>query len=296
MSRFLKLDRRSESKLALRIGSFIAVTLALLLLLCPSLPAQTQDVKNPVVGDPKEIEQGAFLFRSNCALCHGLAARGGSRGPDLTRGVWNHGGTDAEIFSTILHGIPGTLMPANDLTDLETWQVVAYLRTVAPAAAAPVAGNRAEGEKIFSGDGNCSLCHMVAGKGGRVGPDLTTVGSRRSPIFLAEKIRDPNKHLSPGPLDPAREWPLDAEAVTVVTKDGKTIRGVLRNEDSFSIQLMDLDEQLHSLQKKDLREITHEGKSLMPEYNEDLLNPEQLRDLVAYLDGLRGSPAEPKKP
>ena len=296
MQGLLKLDHHSEFRLAGGIGFFAAIMIALLLLAPPSLQSQTQDVKNPVAGDPKEIEQGAFLFRSNCALCHGLAARGGSRGPDLTRGVWNHGGSDAAIFNTILHGLPGTLMPANDLTDLETWQVVAYLRTVAPAAGAPVAGNLAEGQKIFSGDGNCSLCHMVGGKGGRVGPDLTTVGSRRSPIFLAEKIRDPNKHLSPGPLDPAREWPLDAEAVTVVTKDGKTIRGVLRNEDSFSIQLMDLDEQLQLLQKKDLREITHEGKSLMPEYNEDLLNPDQLRDLVAYLDSLRGSPAEQKKP
>jgi cytochrome c oxidase cbb3-type subunit 3 len=296
MQGLLKLDHHSEFRLAGGIGFFAAIMLALLLLAPPSLQSQTQDVKYPVAGDPKEIEQGAFLFRSNCALCHGLAARGGSRGPDLTRGVWNHGGSDAAIFNTILHGLPGTLMPANDLTDLETWQVVAFLRTVAPAAAAPVAGNRAEGEKIFSGDGNCSVCHMVGGKGGRVGPDLTTVGSRRSPIFLAEKIRDPNKHLSPGPLDPAREWPLDAEAVTVVTKNGKTIRGVLRNEDSFSIQLMDLDEQLQLLQKKDLREITHEGKSLMPEYNEDLLNPDQLRDLVAYLDSLRGSPAEQKKP
>lgn len=296
MARLLKLDRISEFRLSGGIRFLAAIALALLLLLCPSLPAQTQDVKNPVAGDPKEIEQGAFLFRSNCALCHGLAARGGSRGPDLTRGVWNHGGSDAAIFNTILRGIPGTLMPANDLTDLETWQVVAYLRTVAAAAAAPVAGNRIEGEKIFSGDGTCTLCHMVGGKGGRAGPDLTAVGSRRSPTFLAEKIRDPNKHLSPGALDPAREWPLDAEAVTVVTKDGKTFRGVLRNEDSFSLQFMDLDEQLHSFQKNDMRELTHEGKSLMPEYNEDLLNPDQLRDLVAYLDGLRGTAAEQKKP
>jgi len=81
-----------------------------------------------------------------------------------------------------------------------------------------------------------------------------------------------------------------------VTKDGKTIRGVLRNEDSFSIQLMDLDETLHLLLKKGLREITHEGQSLMPAYNEDLLNKDQLRDLVAYLDSLRGQNAEQKKP
>ena len=294
MQEFSGFEFRARMKVAAAIRPTLTSATAILLMAL-SVLAQSQELKNPVAGNPKEIEQGAFLFRSNCALCHGLAARGGSRGPDLTRGVWNHGSSDAEIFSNILHGIPGTLMPANDLTDLEAWQIVAYLRGLAPAASA-VPGNREAGKKIFSDDGNCSLCHMVRGKGGRVGPDLSSVGSRRSPQFLAEKVRDPDKHFAPGPLEPGKEWPYDSEAVTVVTKDGKTIRGVLRNEDSFSIQLMDLDETLHLLLKKGLREITHEGQSLMPAYNEDLLNKDQLRDLVAYLDSLRGQNAEQKKP
>jgi putative heme-binding domain-containing protein len=257
--------------------------------------ARAQDLKNPLAGDPKEIQEGAFLFRGNCALCHGLNARGGSRGPDLTRGVWNHGGTDAEIFHTIVTGIPGTLMPANDLTDLEAWEVVAYLRSLGRTAPKQVSGDRQAGEKLFQGDGNCWLCHMVNGKGGRVGPDLSSIGSRRSPEFLTEKIRDPNKNLAPGQMEPGKEWPYDAEAVTVVTQDGKTVRGVLRNEDTFSIQIMDLQEDLHSYSKKDLRSVTHEGKSVMPPYDEGLLSDLQLRDLVAYLDGLRGPSPEEKK-
>ncbi|HYL68485.1 MAG TPA: c-type cytochrome [Candidatus Limnocylindria bacterium] len=250
--------------------------------------AEAQELKNPLAGTPKEIQEGAFLFRSNCALCHGLGAHGGSRGPDLTRGVWNHGGSDAEIFNNILKGIPGTLMPANDLTDVEAWEVVAYLRSLTRVAALQVPGDRQAGEKLFQGDGNCWLCHMVNGKGGRVGPDLSSVGSRRSAEFLAAKIRDPNKNLAPGQTEPGKEWPYDAEAITLVTLDGKTVRGVLRNEDTFSIQIMDLQEDLHSYLKKDLREVTHEGKSLMPPFDEDTLNNVQLRDLVAYLDGLRG--------
>jgi putative heme-binding domain-containing protein len=250
---------------------------------------EAQDVKNPLAGDPKEIQEGAFLFRGNCGLCHGLNAHGGSRGPDLTRGVWNHGSSDAEIFHTILNGIPGTLMPANDLTDLEAWEIVAYLRSLASAASQTIPGDRQAGEKIFQGDGNCWLCHMVSGKGGRVGPDLSSVGSRRSPDFLTEKIRNPNKNLAPGQTEPGKEWPYDAEAVTVVTQDGKTVRGVLRNEDTFSIQLMDLQEDLHLYLKKDLREVTHEGQSLMPPLDEDLLSNQQLHDLVAYLDSLRGA-------
>jgi cytochrome c oxidase cbb3-type subunit 3 len=257
--------------------------------------AEAQKLKNPLAGNPKQIQEGAFLFRSNCALCHGLSARGGSRGPDLTRGVWNHGSSDAEIFHTILNGIPGTLMPANDLTDLEAWEVVAYLRSLARGAPRQIAGDRLAGERIFQGDGNCWLCHMVNGKGGRVGPDLSSVGSRRSPEFLIDKIRNPNKNLAPGQMEPEKEWPYDAEAVTVVTQDGKTVRGVLRNEDTFSIQIMDLQEDLHSYLKKDLRDVTHEGKSLMPPSDEDALSNQQLRDLVAYLNSRRGLAAQEKK-
>jgi putative heme-binding domain-containing protein len=216
-----------------------------------SIP-RAQELKNPLAANPKEIQEGAFLFRSNCALCHGLSARGGSRGPDLTRGVWNHGSSDGEIFHNILNGIPGTLMPTNDLTDLEAWEVVAYLRTLSRTGAKQISGDRQAGEKLFQGDGNCWLCHMVNGKGGRVGSDLSSVGSRRSPEFLAGKIRDPNGSLAPGQTEPQKEWPYDAEAVTVVTQDGKTVRGVLRNEDTFSIQIMDLQEDLHSYLKKEL--------------------------------------------
>lgn len=260
-----------------------------------SSPAAGQEQKNPLAGSPKEIAEGAFLFRSNCALCHGLGARGGSRGPDLTRGVWNHGGTDAEIFRTLLDGVPGTLMPANDLTDMEAWEVVAYLRSLAPAAASEFSGDRQAGEKIFQGEGNCWLCHMIDGKGGRVGPDLSRVGSRRTPEFLAEKIREPNKNLSPGMMEPLKDWPYDVEEITLVTSDGKIVKGVLRNEDTFSIQIMDLSEDLHSYMKKDLREVIHEGKSAMPPSDENTLNKEQLRDLVAYLDSLRGAVPQEKK-
>src|SRR5258708_33378116 len=47
-------------------------------------PARAQD-KNPLAQDPSAAKLGEFEFRANCAFCHGLGARGGGRGPDLTR-------------------------------------------------------------------------------------------------------------------------------------------------------------------------------------------------------------------
>src|SRR5262245_14406283 len=88
-------------------------------------PATTTKTRNPFAGNSNAVTDGAVLFRQECMFCHGVAARGGMRGPDLTTGSWNHGGADADLFETISHGIPGTAMPANKLTEDEIWQVVA---------------------------------------------------------------------------------------------------------------------------------------------------------------------------
>jgi putative heme-binding domain-containing protein len=282
--RFLqRILRSSLHQLAALLFAF-----AVLLLQPNFLVTAAQDTKNPLAGDPKAIQEGASQFRVDCALCHGLHANGGSRGPDLTRGVWNHGGTDADIFRTITDGVPGTLMPANSLSEAETWEIIAYLRTLSPREPEAVPGDSKAGEKIFLGDGNCSLCHMVAGRGGRLGPDLSRVGVARSPKYLAEKLRNPNSSVAVGLMEPGKEWPLEFGAVTVVTRGGETIAGVVRNEDSYSIQLMDTSENLHLYMKKDLREVKHVDQSVMPAYTEDVLDKEQLRDLIAYLNSLRG--------
>src|SRR6202162_2088596 len=75
--------------------------------------ARAQEKANPVAGDPAAIKEGAAVFRADCSPCHGLNARGGGRGPDLTSGRWIHGSSDEDIFRTITEGVPGTEMPAN---------------------------------------------------------------------------------------------------------------------------------------------------------------------------------------
>ena len=247
----------------------------------------------PTGNDPKVIAEGESQFRIDCALCHGLAAQGGARAPDLTRGVWNHGGSDADIFRTIRSGVPGTLMPANDLSDAETWEIVAFLRSLNAAPSKAIHGDPQAGKQIFFGSANCSNCHMVNGKGGRLGPDLSRIGGSRSPNFIAAKLRSPNGSLAVSPADQYREWPLEYEAVSVITKSNETLTGVLRNEDTFSIQFMDVSEKLHSFWKKDLLKVTHEHRTVMPAFGEDVLSTEDLGNLLAYLNSLRPRQAEP---
>jgi putative heme-binding domain-containing protein len=153
-----------------------------------------------------------------------------------------------------------------------------------------VAGDSATGERIFFGKGNCAQCHMVQGRGGRLGPELTRVGAARSVAYLTESIRQPDKDLSLGMIDPNNHYvyPLEYETVTAVTQDGQRVIGVARNEDAFSLQLLGQDEKLHLFLKKDLREVIHERRSLMPAYTERLLTNAELQNLLAYLTGLRG--------
>jgi len=251
----------------------------------PARPAAARI--NPFTGDPKAIKQGAVLFREGCVFCHGVAARGGMRGPDLTTGTWTHGGSDAEVAATITGGVPGTAMGPNTLTEDEVWQIVAYLRTLEQPAA-PATGDARRGETLFFGAQRCSSCHIVNGRGGRLGPELTTVGSARSRIYIVESLRDPAKRLTENTLG---GWPttMKYDTVTAVTADGTNIVGVPLNEDTFTVQVMDTSERVHSLEKRSLRSFKHEDRSLMPVYGENRLNATDLDDLVAYLQTLRAA-------
>ena len=265
------------------------VVLVIATLWCAPAGAQKNPVTNPVADNPAAIKEGLSLFRANCSPCHGINARGGGRGPDLTSGRWNHGSADADLFLTITQGVTGTEMPAANFEDSEIWTIIAYLRSLAPPKSTAPVGDRAVGEAIFQGKG-CPSCHMVKGRGGLLGPDLSRVGAGRSAAYITDSIRFPDKDLSTGMIDPnshfgpARVW----DTVTVITATGEKIVGVARNEDTFSIQLMDRRQNLHLLSKKDLRKVNHERKSMMPAYAEDMLNATDLENLVAYLQNLRG--------
>lgn len=281
---------QSTGERAARLGAFGLTIVLLSGLWALPLLAEEKATTNPKAGDPAAIKEGASLFRGNCSPCHGLNASGGGRGPDLTAGRWVHGSSDAEIFRTISQGVSGTEMPANSFEDSETWAIIAYLRSVGSPRHSAHPGDRAKGEKLFFASAGCSQCHMVKGKGGRLGPDLSRVGASRAESYLVDSIREPNKELSNGMLDPNRFFgpPLLYETVTVVTVNGERISGVAKDEDTFSIQLLDTSQRLRLFLKKDLKEVVEERKSLMPPYSEEMLSPADLHDLVAYLEGLNG--------
>jgi len=282
---------RSNTSLRAHFQNVLRATLVVLVLVISAIcsSARAQD-KNPFAGDPKEAKLGESQFRANCAFCHGLGAKGGGRGPDLTRVQKKHGNADADLFRTINEGVPGTAMPPNGATQQgvgmtrdEIWQVITYIRSVEVKNPGALAGNAGHGKELFNGSADCSACHMIAGKGGRLGPDLTAAGSARSVAYLKESVRDPNKRLAEGISEAMKEFSQEYETVSVITQNGTAFQGVVLNEDSFTVQIMDLREQIHSFDKSQLKSYEKTRTSLMPAYDTNRLSEKDLDDLVAYL-------------
>jgi cytochrome c oxidase cbb3-type subunit 3 len=254
-----------------------------------ALSVSAQDT-NPYAGDANVARLGESQFRANCAFCHGLGARGGGRGPDLTRVQKHHGTADSDLFRTINEGIPGTAMPPNGttpqgigMTPEEIWQVITYIRSVEKKAPAEIAGDPAHGKSLFYGSAACATCHMVNGKGGRLGPDLSSTGSARALSYLIESVRAPSQRLAGGISEAMKEFPQEYETVTVETSDGNKYQGVVLNEDNFTLQMLDTREQLHLFEKDMLRKLTKTRDSLMPTYDPKMLSDKDLQDLIAFL-------------
>ena len=172
--------------------------------------------------------------------------------------------------TTLPGGIPGTQMPAFPMSPENVRALVAYLRSLSESGPdLAITGNAANGQQVFFGAGHCSNCHMYQGHGGRLGPDLSRIGEARTARQLQLAITQPHKEQIRG-----------FESVEVRLRDGGQIRGVLKNQDTFSVQVMDQGEKLHMLAKKDAASVRLTGKSLMPE---NAVTGAPLDDVIAFL-------------
>jgi putative heme-binding domain-containing protein len=235
-----------------------------------------QEQRNPFE-TAEALEQGGALFQVHCSYCHGARGEGG-RGADLTTGQYRRGGTDANLYTTVRNGIPGTEMPAVRATDDEVWKMVAFVKRLGTAGLFEKAtGDPVAGKAVYEGAGRCAVCHSIGLEGGSLGPDLSDVGRRRSLKYLEESI-----------VTPDADVPIRYRAIQVVTTSGQMIAGIRLNEDDISVQLRDEKDNLRSFLKDDIREIRHDKPSLMPPYG-STLSRKEIEDVVAYLNSLRGA-------
>jgi putative heme-binding domain-containing protein len=223
-----------------------------------------------------DIEYGAQLYSGHCVVCHG--ERGDAMpGANLGSGRFRHAETDRDLTTVIRNGVPGTAMAPSAYTESELGALVAFLRNMSSVSLSAVKlGDPTRGRALFVGKGNCNSCHRVGADGPRAAPDLTSIGATRTAATLERSLLDPSVALLP-----------TNRPVRAVLRDGTVVLGRRLNEDTFTVQLVDSNERLISLDRAAIREYTVGTEATMPSYS-DALSADERADLVAYLLSLKG--------
>ena len=243
-------------------------------------------------GRAQDVEAGRKQFAALCAGCHGADGGGGEYGPNIVDMRRFGQRSERDVGEVIRDGIEDAGMPAFPLPKKDIDDLVAYVNALrAPAADHPAAGDAAAGERYFFGKGNCSSCHMVNGRGGNLGPELSNIGRQRRLAQITQALRNPGSIATPG-----------YRAATLRLRNGSMVRGLIKNESNYDMQLQTLDGGLRMLEREQIAEETHDASPVMPPVKG---TDEEIRDLVAYLSRLTGDggagevldgKAEPDKP
>ena len=222
---------------------------------------------------------GAQRFMEYCAGCHGADAKGGDKAPALISAANPVKRSDSELFGIVHDGTKGGMPAFAQIGDANIRAVLQFLRrlgnnTVSKSASAEIAvtGDVDAGRALYFGKAQCSKCHLMQGKGGFIARSLTDYGRNHAADEILHAITTPDTPLVPS-----------SQVVTVTTKTGQKLAGVLRNEDNFNLELQGEDGRYHFLARSDVTGVHYTGHSLMPVDYGTRLSPKELNDIVSFL-------------
>jgi putative membrane-bound dehydrogenase-like protein len=130
-------------------------------------------------------------------------------------------------------------------------------------------GDATAGKLVFKNQ--CAKCHMHSGEGNRIGPDLTGMAVH------------PKEHLLIDIIDPSRDVEGNYRVYNVLTKDGRTLQGLLASETKTTVELLDAEAKKLVIQRDNIEELTASNKSLMPEGFEKQITRDDLVNLLEFL-------------
>jgi quinoprotein glucose dehydrogenase len=138
-------------------------------------------------------------------------------------------------------------------------------------------GDAARGRDLFLNNGTvqCSRCHRVEGAGGEVGPKLDGIASRRDRAYLLESILQPSAQMADG-----------YRTTVVITDEGRTVSGIVKEETAAELVIMTADGKLERVPVDSIDDRSA-GPSAMPADIATKLSRRELRDLVEWLSSLR---------
>jgi putative heme-binding domain-containing protein len=149
-----------------------------------------------------------------------------------------------------------------------TAEKISRIRAIAHSLALGT-GDLLKGKELFVK--NCATCHTLFGEGNKIGPDLTSA-DRKNREYLITQIVDPSAVIRP-----------EFVAHLVVTKDGRSLTGLLAESTPTAVTLLDAKNQRTVIPRDKIEEIEPSSVSLMPEKILDTLDEQQVRDLFSYL-------------
>ena len=225
---------------------------------------------------------GRAAFEARCASCHGADGAGSGNGPSIAEVRPGRAASRAALREVIRAGVPPAGMPAFPLPDAELDALADYVVLLrSPAADHPAAGDASAGEQYFAGRGGCATCHMVSGRGGILGPDLSNLARTRKLAQIERGLLHAGSAAVPVPRGTT---PPSFTPVAVTLREGTVIRGLSKYESPFDLGVQTIDGRFVSISKADAAAIARDS-SLLPRLE---ASPAEMRELVAYLTRLTG--------
>ncbi len=136
-------------------------------------------------------------------------------------------------------------------------------------------GDAKRGKDLFEGRAICASCHMISGKGGEIGPELTAVNTKFDQAALLDAIINPSSAILVG-----------YESVSLVLNDGKAISGTLVSNKDPLIVKNALGENV-KIPKSEIKTQNVSKRSIMPEAAAIGLKEQDLADIMSYLNSTK---------
>jgi PQQ-dependent dehydrogenase (methanol/ethanol family) len=247
-----------------------------------------QEAQPPAIS-PSEAAQAAGDFNRTCAGCHGENAGGGDRAPALVDNPHLRTLDAAGIEAVIRNGqraMPSFAnLPQAELGRLAAWLHSLNLSGLQSAPPEQVAA----GKTFFYGPGGCSGCHMVGGRGGSSGPDLSAIAARSTRGELERWLDDPTAMMGTKSLSICPGWAFCPDfqwaIQDIALKSGEKLRGFARRRTEHEVALQTLDGKFRMLLTEEIATIAQEKHSYMPGFHG---GPAERANLLAYLGTLGG--------
>ena len=251
-----------------------AVQGASIALLADRKPGQAASLAAKFLSESKNLEAGqnlvaSFLRRKGGAGVLGKAIDGAKLEEDMAKiglRAINESGRSEDGLAALLRAAGGITTGPRELSPAQMQTMVADVRS---------RGNAQRGEEIFRrAELTCLNCHAIGGAGGKVGPDMVSIGASAQVDYLVESILNPNKKVKE-----------NYHTIIAALDNGQVVTGIKVRQTDTELVLRDAKDNEQSI-PLDMIDEQAEGISMMPAGLTEKLTRDELVDLVAFMSAL----------